>query len=108
MGLFGWDLPPGCTMADIERAAGGDGPCEVCGEHVDDCICPECPTCGVQGDPGCYEAHSLVRTTAQRNGRALLDAVLADEARRESEGLDDLAMELAEPGRSVGGDHAEL
>jgi hypothetical protein len=22
--IFGWDLPPGCSMRDIERAAGGD------------------------------------------------------------------------------------
>ena len=22
--IFGWDLPPGCSMQDIERAAGGD------------------------------------------------------------------------------------
>lgn len=26
--IFGWDLPPGCTHADIERAAGG-GPFEL-------------------------------------------------------------------------------
>jgi hypothetical protein len=31
-----------------------DGPCGICGKAVDDCICPECPTCGGQGDPKCY------------------------------------------------------
>lgn len=31
-----------------------EGPCEICGKSVDDCICPECPTCGSQGDPKCY------------------------------------------------------
>jgi len=31
-----------------------DGPCRICGKAVDDCICPECPTCGGQGDPMCY------------------------------------------------------
>ena len=32
---FGWDLPPGCTNADIDRAAGG---------HMD--TCPDC-----EGEP---------------------------------------------------------
>lgn len=26
MGIFGWDLPPGCTSGDIERAFGGGDP----------------------------------------------------------------------------------
>ena len=39
--VFGWDLPPGCTNADIDRAAGGDSPpcCDDC--EVDSCSEPE-------------------------------------------------------------------
>ena len=40
--IFGWDLPPGCTMADIERnAGGGDLPpcCDDC--NIDPCDDPE-------------------------------------------------------------------
>jgi len=30
--------------------------CEVCGKDPSyDCTCPECPKCGVVGDPKCYE-----------------------------------------------------
>ncbi len=32
----GWNLPPGCTDADVDRAMGGDEPrCYVCGEYRD-------------------------------------------------------------------------
>jgi len=39
--IFGWDLPPGCTNADIERVYGGDLPpfCEDC--EIDPCDDPE-------------------------------------------------------------------
>lgn len=33
--------------------------CEVCGEHVDTCDCPECPECGAVGDFACYDGHGL-------------------------------------------------
>jgi hypothetical protein len=38
--IFGWDLPPGCTNADIERVAGGDLPpcCNDC--NIDPCNKP--------------------------------------------------------------------
>ena len=36
--IFGWDLPPGCTNADIDRAFGGD-----------DVEREECDTCGGDG-----------------------------------------------------------
>lgn len=57
--------------------------CEVCGYHVDVCICPECDTCGEQGCPACYEPGSvcgLVANDEQRSGRANLDAMLAFDA----------------------------
>ncbi len=28
--------------------------CEICGKDPGDCVCPECPLCGVTGDPDCY------------------------------------------------------
>jgi hypothetical protein len=32
-----WNLPPGCTPADIDRAMGGNEPhCHFCGKEVED------------------------------------------------------------------------
>ena len=59
MSKFGWDLPPGCSHADIERAAGVEAPCDICGYDAYDCVCPECPQCGSQGDVRCYKEHGL-------------------------------------------------
>jgi len=39
---FGWDLPPGCSHADIERAMGGDEPTKRC---------PECKGSGGKDEP---------------------------------------------------------
>lgn len=57
MGIFGWSYPPGCSGPPDD-----DGPCEVCGKHIDDCICPECATCGDVGNPHCYKDHGMVKT----------------------------------------------
>jgi len=62
MGQFGWDLPPGVSLNDIDPP---EQPCEVCGKYVDDCICPECTVCGTQGDPKCYTEHGMKKTTEQ-------------------------------------------
>jgi len=52
---FGWSLSPGVTQRMIDDAYGGDeGPCQCCGNDPADCICPECPTCGEQGNQACY------------------------------------------------------
>ena len=68
---FGWSLPPGCSMRDIDP---DPGPCQVCGRDPDgDCLCPECPTCGAYGDPKCYESHGLVRTPEQIASRKAYD-----------------------------------
>jgi hypothetical protein len=78
------NLPPGCTVRDIERAFGEEGPCGVCGQSVDDCICPECPVCDAQGDPFCYDHHGLVRSFgqvalfAEAEARAIEDAAAED------------------------------
>lgn len=63
MSLFGWSYPPGCTGPPDEPIL-----CEVCGLE-DDCICPECPVCGEQGNPACYDTHGLVRTAKQVQAR---------------------------------------
>lgn len=63
-GIFGWSYPPGCSGTPWDD----EGPCEVCGKDVDRCICPECPECGVHGDPQCYDTehgHGLVKTPEQ-------------------------------------------
>ena len=62
--MFGWSLPPGCSMRDIDRLS-EESPCAVCGNTLDDCICPECPVCTGVGDPKCYEQHGMVRTPEQ-------------------------------------------
>jgi hypothetical protein len=63
-GIFGWSYPPGCSGPPNE-----DYRCEVCLKDCDDCICPECPECGVHGGPDCYEptatGHALVRSPEQ-------------------------------------------
>lgn len=48
------NLPPGVTNRMIEEAAGGNGPCQCCGNDPADCICPECPVCSEYGNPNCY------------------------------------------------------
>lgn len=40
--------------------------CEVCGHGADDCRCPECPECGVQGDPRCWLEHNLGNLTGRQ------------------------------------------
>jgi hypothetical protein len=72
--IFGWSYPPGCSGPPEYD----EEPCEICGEHIDNCICPECPVCGAVGDPLCYKAkphpygkyypghHGMVRTEEQK------------------------------------------
>lgn len=71
MSIFGWSLPPGCGTLPGEE---DEAPCEVCGQFVDDCICPECPVCASHGDPECYTQHGMIRSADQVKGRAELDA----------------------------------
>lgn len=61
MGIFGWNLPPGCGKLPGEE----DTPCEVCGQFDNDCICEECLECGCVGDSRCYEKHGMVRSQEQ-------------------------------------------
>lgn len=52
---FGWSLPPGAAGDPNAPWNQSDPPCGVCGQAEDDCLCPECPTCGAVGDPACYD-----------------------------------------------------
>lgn len=61
MGVFGWDLPPGCSIRDIDEHAGAYAECELCKHTADNCTCPECPECGECGNPACYLEHGLKR-----------------------------------------------
>jgi hypothetical protein len=63
VGIFGWSYPAGCSgppYDDIPEL------CEVCGLNPDRCTCPECPVCGMVGDPDCQADHGLVVTTGAR------------------------------------------
>ena len=62
--VFGWSLPPGVTYRMIDEQC-GDGPCMVCGQDFDTCICPECPQCGGVGYPDCYANHGLTKSPLQ-------------------------------------------
>lgn len=46
-----------------------EGPCDVCGQQVDMCLCPPCPVCGQYGNPVCYDDHGLIRTQEQVNAK---------------------------------------
>ena len=70
-----------------------EGPCEVCGKSIDDCICPECPKCGGYGDPRCYQDHGLIRTAEQIAGQAALEAAMRREAAAERKWLDKMLIE---------------
>jgi hypothetical protein len=84
MSIFGWSYPPGAAN-DPSAPYNQDGSdaCEVCGQSVDACICPECPVCECCGDPACYDQHGLVRSLAQVEGRAALDAAYEAAAERD-------------------------
>lgn len=69
--VFGWSLPPGVTQSMID--GGIEGPCQICGLNIDDCICPECPQCSAQGDPFCYESHGLKRSSEQIASKKAFD-----------------------------------
>ncbi|MDA8139796.1 MAG: hypothetical protein M0036_14190 [Desulfobacteraceae bacterium] len=68
--IFGWSYPPGCSGPPDDD---GVAPCEICGEPIDNCICPVCPVCGAFGDPDCYLVHGMRRTEEQKLGRAITD-----------------------------------
>ncbi len=66
-------------MCEACGAPDMQGTCEICGELWDDCICPECPICGEQGKPDCYEGHGLIKTDKQIKNKERKDKELAEE-----------------------------
>lgn len=95
MGIFGWSYPPGAAGDPNAPWNQEDGPCEVCGNDVDHCICPECPECGEHGNPRCYEdnargedvapGHGLRRTPEQVLSLAWAQALDEEASRSEAE-----------------------
>ena len=82
-GIFGWSYPPGAANdPNAPYNQVDDYPCEVCGKAIDDCICPECPQCGSQGDPACYNAHGMERTKAQIDSLSNAEAGWEEDARQ--------------------------
>jgi hypothetical protein len=63
---FGWSYPPGAANDPYAPYNEVEGPCQCCGKAVNDCICPECSTCGEVGNPECYAKHNMVPTAEQR------------------------------------------
>ena len=72
-GICGWDYPPGAANDPNAPWNQKDSPCEVCG-LIYDCICPECPVCGEQGNGYCYMRHGLERTDEQIDSLAKAEA----------------------------------
>lgn len=56
MSKFGWSYPAGAANDPFAPYNQTEQPCAVCGQWPDNCICPECSVCGVQGDPICYDS----------------------------------------------------
>lgn len=76
-GIFGWSLPPGVSMRDIDQS---ESPCMVCARDVDHCICAECPQCATIGDLRCYAEHGLVESAFQIASRQEAEARWRKEA----------------------------
>lgn len=89
MGIFGWSYPPGAAGDPYAPYNQDDGPCAVCCKPVDDCICPECPTCHSHGDPKCYREHGLQLSREQVIARQKMRLARAQER------LTDEHMELS-------------
>ena len=69
-------LPAGCGQLPGEE---DEGPCLICARPIDDCVCPECPTCQTVGDPRCYREHGLRLNKAQAVGRRSMQVYQAQE-----------------------------
>lgn len=91
MSKFGYWYPPGAANDPNAPYNQDDPPCDICGQEIENCICPECSVCGQIGERQCYgelpgaETHGLVRSGWQL---ALKEAAEADweaEARAEAQ-----------------------
>lgn len=81
--VFGWPYPRGQSLVWLYGAFESCA-CDVCGQSLDDCICPECSVCHGVGDPACYDAHGLTRSFAQVALRAQADQFIEEDAKRDS------------------------
>lgn len=73
-----------------------ESPCDVCGGWASTtCICPECPVCGMCGDPKCYAEHGLVLTVEQYKQWSPVYGPEADLAEQYGNRADQLRTELA-------------
>ena len=59
--MKGYNLPDNVSPNDPDAPWNerDEFPCDVCGEYLDVCICPECPRCGEVGNPDCYKEADL-------------------------------------------------
>jgi hypothetical protein len=89
MGIFGWSYPPGCNGPPNDD----EGPCMVCGKELEDCICPECPVCGYQGDETCYFEHGMVRSQEQTDSFKATEQIWAERVASEKEYGDEFKRE---------------
>lgn len=80
MANFGWSYPPGAANDPNAPYNQEDGACDICGNPVDSCLCPECPVCGAYGDPICYEDHGLMMSIEQEHQKAQADRIAREEA----------------------------
>ena len=55
----------GFSIIDTNPPDGELEQCAICGRDPYTCVCPECPKCGEQGRPKCYEDHDMEYTEAQ-------------------------------------------
>ena len=77
--MTGWNLPPGCTTADIDRAAGGDLPEAECGwcdavfnwmpEDIDESAPEECGTCMELDDESVWDILGFTYREDRRDWR---------------------------------------
>ena len=99
MGIFGWSLPPGVSMNDIDPP---ERPCEVCGLFPDDCICPQCSVCHSYGDPICYEKHGLKRNKDQKATFKIYQKKEREFLRREKKWMDEMAKDYKKNRKGYG------
>lgn len=83
MGIFGWSYPPGAA-GDPTAPYNQEYYCEVCGQHEDKCVCPECKECGTVGDPNCYKHHGMELNEEQILAKEKAQDKINDELARDN------------------------
>jgi len=70
-------------------------PCEICGNYIDDCICPECPICGGVGDPNCYKKHGLIVSEEQKKSLAKRKKLDEEERKEDNKYWESLLQDIS-------------